>query len=121
MSQSCNFIVKIPPRLDFKDAFISRVTCYHVKKVINFVLVIHGHLGVAGVARHGVVSLLRVRAAAFLLPLRLERELHLGGEVDGAVHDEHGAVLSPVDVVALAVQTQHCRGNVISAEVGGSH
>ena len=89
--------------------------------MINFVLVIHGHLGVAGVARHGVVSLLGLRAADFLLPLRLERELHLGGEVDGAVDDEHGAVLSPVDVVALAVQTQHCRGNVISAEVGWSH
>ena len=83
------------------------MTGYHVKEMVNLIFIIHCHLCAARVTCHGVVKLLKVRTRGFLFlaSLVFYRELHFCVGLDGAVHDEHGPVLGPVDVMALTVQT----------------
>ena len=89
------------------------MTCYHIKEMVYLIFIIHGHLRVARVACHWIVKLLKVRTRYFLFPASLlfNRELHFCVCLNGAVHNKHGPVLGPVEVMALTVQTQHCNAS----------
>ena len=78
----------------------------NIEEVVDLLLVVHGDLGVAGVAGDGVVVLL-LASCYFLFPapLGFYRKLHFCVDFDGAVHDEHRPVLGSVHVVALTVET----------------
>ena len=82
----------------------------HIKEVVDLILIVHGDLSVARVACNRVVAVVPTAtarlftAAAFLC---LEREGHPLSGVHCAVDDKHGAVLSLVDLVSLAVQAEN--------------
>ena len=80
----------------------------HVEEVVDLLRVVHGDLSVARVTADRVITI--VSASRLSSPpafLCLQWEGHFLRCVNGAVDDEHGPVLSLVDLVSLAVQAEN--------------
>ena len=80
----------------------------HVEEVVDLLRVVHGDLSVARVTADRVIAIVYTtrpsRPPAFLC---LQWEGHFLGCVYSAVDDEHGPVLSLVELVSLAVQAEN--------------
>ena len=80
----------------------------HIKEVVDLVLVVHGNLSVARVTADRVIAIVSPsRPSSPPAFLCLQWEGHFLGCVYSAVDDEHGPVLSLVELVSLAVQAEN--------------
>ena len=80
----------------------------HVEEVVDLLRVVHGDLSVARVASNRMIAIVST-TRLFSPPtfLCLQWEGHFLRCVNSAVDDEHGPVLSLIDLVSLAVQAEN--------------